>query len=118
MIEIEEKSLDDKRTDMEEIECAIKDVAKAIGATKAILFGSFARGTGTRKSDVDVVFIQETSLRFLERLSVPMDLLFRKIRGKDIDVLVYTPGEFDRMRSGGNRFILRILHEGRVLYGT
>ncbi|MFH0992182.1 MAG: nucleotidyltransferase domain-containing protein [bacterium] len=99
-----------------EIELAIKEVAALIGAQKAILFGSLARGTDTKRSDVDVAFVQNTSLRFLDRLDQPLLLLTDRIRGRALDVLVYTPTELERMCSEENHFILRLLKEGRVLY--
>ena len=34
---------------------------------KAILFGSLARGNATRRSDVDLILIQQTDKRFLDR---------------------------------------------------
>lgn len=105
-------------TSLPEIEQAIVDVARTLGAERAILFGSGARGTATRRSDVDVVFLVATTKRFLDRTEEPYRLLAKRIRGRGIDVLVYTPHEFERMRSKGNKFIQRVLEEGKVLYGT
>ncbi len=100
----------------EEVSSAIVAVAREIGATRAILFGSFARGTNDRRSDVDVVFIQQTDERFVQRPSRALRLLYERIRGRAIDVLIYTPSEFEDMKASGNRFIERIATEGKVLY--
>jgi predicted nucleotidyltransferase len=99
-----------------DIENAIGEVAIEIGAEKAILFGSFARGTQDSRSDVDVVFIQNTKIRFLDRLDKPLGLLYKKIKGRGIDVLVYTPSEFEKMIENENKFIARIVNEGKVIY--
>jgi predicted nucleotidyltransferase len=103
---------------IEEIEAAIREIAGAIGAEKAILFGSIARGTDSRRSDVDVVFVQETGERFIDRPDEPLRLLWQRLHGRGLDVIVYTPSEFERMRISGNRFVRRILSEGKVLYGA
>lgn len=36
------------------------------GAERVILFGSFARNTQTRKSDVDLIVIKQTDKRFFD----------------------------------------------------
>ena len=108
--------IDDRPSSVEEIEEAIRTIARTIGAEKAILFGSIARGTDSRRSDVDVVFVQETSKRFVDRPDEPLRLLWQSLRGRGLDVLVYTPSEFERMCKGGSKFMDRVLSEGRVLY--
>ncbi len=97
---------------------AIIEVAKTANATKAILFGSFARGTETRHSDIDIVMIKDTPERFVERPQHILPLLYDKIHGRAIDVLIYTPAEFERMSASGNKFIQRVLREGKVIYGN
>jgi predicted nucleotidyltransferase len=47
---------------------AIHMLAVSSGAQKAILFGSYARGTATRHSDIDVIFVEETVEPFLKRI--------------------------------------------------
>jgi predicted nucleotidyltransferase len=84
------------------------------GIQKAILFGSVARGEATRRSDIDLILIQQTTKRFLDRYDGILCDLNRESPGPAVDVLIYTPGEFDRM---GNRgFIAKAVREGRVLY--
>jgi predicted nucleotidyltransferase len=100
----------------EEIASSIIAVAKEIGASKAILFGSFARGSADRRSDVDVIFVQQTDDRFVERPHKALRMLYSRLRGRAIDVLIYTPEEFDDMVRDGNYFIKRVLQEGRTLY--
>ena len=96
---------------------AIVEVAKTVDAVKAIVFGSFARGTQTRHSDIDIVFVKNTDERFVERSQQILSLLYERIQGRSIDVLVYTPAEFSRMLSSGNKFIGRVLREGQIVYG-
>ncbi len=92
---------------------AVRETASQQGALKAIVFGSFARNTATRHSDVDVVFIENTDRRFIERLDRYMRGVYDRT-GLATDVLVYTPAEISAM---SNRpFIKQILREGIVAY--
>ena len=92
---------------------AVTEVAKANGASMAVLFGSYARGTATKRSDVDVIFVEETDARFLDRLGKYMNPLYDRLR-TGVEVLVYTPAEFERMKE--RSFVRRALREGVLVY--
>jgi predicted nucleotidyltransferase len=81
---------------------------------KAIIFGSVARGTYTRKSDIDLILIQETNKRYFERFEGLLEELYEAIAGRDIEVFIYTPEEFSQISH--RKFIQRALREGRVIY--
>jgi predicted nucleotidyltransferase len=79
---------------------------------KAILFGSLARGNTTIFSDIDLIIVQETNARFLDRLEpfyAQLDL------GTDVDILVYTPDELAGLATW-NPLIQEALREGKVIY--
>ena len=97
----------------EEVIRAVRDTAEQYGALKAILFGSFARGSDSRRSDVDAVFIEDTSERFIERLDRYMNGIYDRV-GIPAEVFVYTPSEFAAMAE--RPFMKRVLEEGRVVY--
>ena len=98
---------------VDEIRKGGADVAKANGARLAILFGSYARGTATRHSDVDIIFVEQTSDRFLDRLARYTDPLIDRLK-TSVEVLVYTPDEFERMKQ--QSFVRRAVEEGMVIY--
>ena len=79
---------------------------------KAILFGSLARDDVTPFSDLDLIIVQETDARFLDRLEVFYAGLDLRV---DADILVYTPEELAEMQTW-NPFIQRALREGEVIY--
>jgi predicted nucleotidyltransferase len=80
---------------------------------RVILFGSAARGEAGEASDIDLTVIAETELGFFDRIG----RVLRLYRGdREINVLVYTPDEWQRMLAEGRRFIKRMVDEGRVLY--
>lgn len=81
---------------------------------KIILFGSAAKGDTDAYSDLDVVVIKETSQRFLKRLIEVAKLLRDKVY--PVDIFVYTPEEFKRMKEQENPFIAQVLKSGKVIY--
>ena len=78
------------------------------------LFGSWARREEDELSDMDVVVIKDTSSSFFDRLREISGFLPPEI-GR-LDILVYTPKEFARMRNEGNAFVEMILEEGSLIY--
>jgi predicted nucleotidyltransferase len=82
-------------------------------ARRAIVFGSVARGEADAGSDLDLVIIADTPRPFFER--------FRDFAGvwdvwPRLDMLIYTPEEFEQMRAEDNPFIELVLAEGRVIH--
>ena len=82
---------------------------------RILLFGSM---TGDEDevgpwSDLDLVVVQPTSLRFLDRIKALMTLLQPRV---GLDLLVYTPEEFEQMKAQRPFFQQEILAKGKVLY--
>jgi predicted nucleotidyltransferase len=84
------------------------------GILKAVLFGSFARGRQSKKSDIDLILIQETSKPYFERFEGLLQELDGVIPGRDLEVFVYTPEELGRISH--RKFIQQALQEGKVIY--
>jgi len=90
---------------------------------KIILFGSYARGTATEDSDIDLVVVLDTedfAKSLNERLDrkQPVNKCIRKIR-KDfaMDIVVYSKGEYNYLKDRGDFFIREIEETGKELYG-
>ena len=67
------------------------------GVVGLVVFGSFANGTNSRRSDLDLVVIERNEKRFVERLTTQyLDL--DETAGVPVDVLIYTPEEWERKR--------------------
>lgn len=99
---------------IEEINRRLKPIFKKNNVDKAILFGSGARGTQTRKSDLDLLIVLKTDKRFFDRYED-----FEEIRdllkgGGHVDMLIYSPEELERISH--RKFIQTILAEGRIVY--
>ena len=91
----------------------VVDGLMAYGPDKIILFGSAARGDTDEYSDIDLIVIKQSNKRFVERL---VEVTAYLPRDTAVDVLVYTPQEFQTMQEEGNPFIEQALSDGIVLY--
>ena len=80
---------------------------------KIILFGSYCTGQVGEWSDLDMVIIKSTPAAFLDRTRQVLTLLKPRV---GVDVLVYTPQEFEHLSR--ERAFLReeILTKGKVIY--
>ena len=81
---------------------------------KAIVFGSYARNTENRKSDLDLILVKNTEERFFDRYDDIEDI-YDYTRGVSTDILIYTPEELSRIST--RPFIRRALEEGVTIYG-
>ena len=90
------------------------DALRRYRPERVYLFGSWARGEEDDLSDLDVVVIKRTSSPFFDRLREVLELLPPGTGG--IDVLVYTPEEFEAMQREGNAFAEMIVEEGKLIY--
>jgi len=90
----------------------IISVLKHYEPERIILFGSRARGEADEQSDYDLVVIKHTDRPFLERLRDMVPYLVKLAR--PVEILVYTPEEFERMSETGLGWI--VTQEGVTLY--
>jgi predicted nucleotidyltransferase len=84
------------------------------GAQRIYLFGSHARGEADEHSDVDLVVIKESELPFFDRLREAAACVEPSW---PVDLLVYTPAEFERMEREGNAFVELVKEEGVLVHG-
>jgi predicted nucleotidyltransferase len=89
----------------------LTEVLVEIGVQRVVQFGSTAQGKAGLASDVDLVVVWDTPLAIPER-SVA---LVRRLQPQaPVDMLVYTPEEFERLKE--QAFLRKALAEGKVLY--
>lgn len=97
-----------------EIDKLVERIVTQFGPEKVILFGSYAKGTATVRSDVDFLVVKETQLPkpyradelapFLANLLVP------------VDIHVYTPEEIEEYGKEPFSFIDSIIKTGKVVF--
>jgi len=89
-------------------------LVKTLDPESVILFGSRARGTDSDLGDIDLLIVQETSERPIDRRITAEKAL--SDRAVPLDIFVYTPWEMRFLHSIGSPFIEEVLETGRVLY--
>lgn len=115
IMKVEISRLDEARRRLlaEELERILQILIARVKPHKVILFGSMAAGEVGEWSDIDLVVVQETSQPFWKRVRSLRELLRPQV---GLDLLVYTPEEFAKLRQDRSFFQEQILSQGRVIY--
>ena len=98
---------------MNEIEQFGRRIGEEFNAEKVILFGSYACGTPTQNSDVDLLIVVPFEGRSVDK-SVQIRLKLHP--SFPVDLLVRTPEKIRQRLEIGDQFIKDILQGGKVLY--
>ena len=80
---------------------------------KIILFGSYAHGTATPDSDVDLLVVMPTKNEIEQAILIDEAI---EERGFPLDLLVRTPESVLEQIGEGNTFLQEIVTRGKVLY--
>ncbi|RYU58357.1 nucleotidyltransferase domain-containing protein [Methylolobus aquaticus] len=91
---------------------AVQRLRAALKPELILLFGSRARGTESRRSDVDLLVVWNTDAPPLERIGQVLGLLADS--PWPVDVIAYTPADLQARRH--SPFLRRALEEGKILY--
>jgi predicted nucleotidyltransferase len=90
---------------------------------KIILFGSYANGTATEDSDIDLVVILDTeefAKTFDDRMDRrrPISTALLEVNYQfPMDIIVYSRGEFNYLKNNEDFFVQEIETTGKKLYG-
>lgn len=89
----------------------LREELVALGVERIILFGSMLHDAADLTSDLDLIVVWDTQLDFVTRTAE----LYRRLKPRvAVDLLVYTPEEFEEMAD--RPFVRYAVTEGRVLY--
>jgi predicted nucleotidyltransferase len=96
-----------------EIEEFVNEVVKRFEPQRVILFGSYADGSISSGSDVDLMVIMDFEGRpQLQAFRIRRDIK----RTFPLDLIVRKPSEIDRRLAEGDFFLEAVLKNGKVLY--
>lgn len=97
------------------IEDVKKRLVKAYNPVAIYLFGSYAWGTPTEDSDLDLlIVIDESNEKSYKRPLVGYDALFGMDLAKDI--IVYTKKEFEEVSKNKTTLGFKIKKDGKLIY--
>lgn len=98
----------------EEIIKLVDKIASRILPNKIMLFGSYAKGSATNKSDLDLFIIKDTHLPMSQRNEEVRSFLTNLLIG--VDVHIYTPEEVEEYGAEEYSFVHSVLKTGKVVY--
>lgn len=99
-----------------DIDIAVNKLVDGLSPKAIILFGSASNGTAGDDSDIDLLIVMETNLNKIDRFVQAKGVIGRI--ETPVDVLVYTPEEFEDESSRNNSFVSEVLKTGRFVYGN
>lgn len=73
-----------------------------------------ARGDAAPESDIDVIIVVPTDRPFVERFRDYLPAVLAA--GVSVDLLVYTPGEFEQMRREERPFLAHAMESARPIH--
>jgi predicted nucleotidyltransferase len=97
-----------------EIDTLIEQIVARIQPQRIIIFGSYAKGTATIKSDLDLFIIKETKLPMRNRADNLTPIFSNYLI--PLDVHVYTPEEVEAYGREPLAFVSNVLKFGKVVY--
>ena len=100
----------------------INNLLLHLNVSKVILFGSYARGTHTAESDVDLLVVTNDDFvpaSFAEKMEIKMKIanaLHSIRKHTDIDLIVYTKPMYEKFIELNSSFKKEIFSTGTVIY--
>lgn len=99
---------------LKKIEEIKQQIVRDFNPKQILLIGSYAKGTQNKDSDLDLLIIKDSDLPRHRRANTIRKSLIGS--GIPIDVLVYTPDEFESEKSENYSFLNSALKNARLLY--
>src|SRR2546428_5165186 len=93
------------------LESLVETLKRRSDILRISISGSYAQGRTDLFTDLDVLVIMDSARPFIERQRELYELLGLPV---DLDLLCYTPGEFDKIKD--RPFFRHALRSERVLY--
>ena len=89
-------------------------IGEALHPLQVLLFGSYADGTATEDSDLDLLVVMESDLPRYKQSAAIRNLFWPP--KAPMDILVYTPKEISQWGNLPNHVLSDALTNGKVLY--
>lgn len=100
----------------QDIQQIVSEIASSLHPRQVLLFGSYADGTATDDSDLDLLVVMQSAEPSYKR-SALVRKLFWPPRAS-MDILVYTPEEVKRWNGVPNHILTNAYKTGEILYAA
>jgi uncharacterized protein len=97
-----------------EIDDLVRRIVERAKPEKVILFGSYAKGTQTSASDLDLLVVKDTMLPVSHRANELKPLLSHTLI--NVDIHVYTPEEVEEYAKEPYSFVNSVLRFGKMVF--
>ena len=98
----------------EEIDYLVSRIVARVDPQKIIIFGSYAKGTSTTMSDLDILVVKETEMPMARRADELVPILANMLIR--VDVHIYTPEELEAYGNEPLSFISSVLRTGQTVF--
>ena len=98
----------------EEILTIVGRIVDRVNPSKVYLFGSYAKGKATIKSDLDLLVVKDSNLPSNRRVADIKPLLSGYVI--PVNVMVYTPSEIENQMKDEYSFVYSVLSSAREVY--
>lgn len=96
-----------------EVNSIKEQIVSYYAPSKIVLFGSQARGTATKKSDIDLCIVKDTD----NKRDLLTDMYLNVESDRPFDLLIYTESEWNECVNDTSSFAYLINKRGAVIYG-
>ena len=97
-----------------DIHTLVQRIVSRADPQKVIVFGSYAKGTATPRSDLDLFIIKETELPMANRADALKSILSGTLVA--VDIHVYTPEEVAAYGQDRFSFVTSVLSSGKTVF--
>jgi uncharacterized protein len=98
-----------------QIQTLVNEIAEGYQPEKIYLFGSYANGTPTADSDIDLFIIKDTSKRRKDRTIELLNNL-KTYPDSGVDFIIYTPEELQQVQDDVVNIAQEAVKTGKLLY--
>jgi uncharacterized protein len=100
------------------IEEMVRTIVDEVAPRRIYLFGSYARGSQTSDSDIDLLIVEDQEFGPDRNRWSEMKRIRRALRSFRVpkDILVYSRDEFATWENSVNHIVARAAREGKLLY--
>jgi predicted nucleotidyltransferase len=93
-------------------------IVSLVSPDQIVLFGSYARGDNTEKSDIDLLIIKKDLKNSNERTDLLYRAFYNNKIGIPIDLIVMDYNKYLKLNNEIGYIYKTIKQEGKLLYGT